>query len=84
MGTGIEAFPCSELNLFVLAIYHDGKLTAAVHATKRGAMEAAVDYLTDEGDGEDGDLEAQFARTQRIIAADGGILEIVASPIFGK
>ena len=76
----------SEGGVLILVVHCDGNLTAAAHATERGAMEAAVDYVEGEGDDDDGEgaLEAQFARAQRLIADDGGLLEIVASPVFGE
>ena len=61
------------------APFVDGKLTAAVHTTERGAKEAAADLLDDE----EGTLEDRFARAQRLVSDEGGIMEIVASPVFG-
>jgi hypothetical protein len=86
-GFGIGAFSESyvEGSVFVLAIYRDGNLTAAVHATERGAMEAAVDYLESERDEDEegGALEDLFLRAQRVISDEGGIIEIIASPVHG-
>ena len=86
-GFGIGAFPESdpEGGVFILAIYRDGSLTASAHATERGAMEAAIDYLADEqGDEEEGGaLEDLFLRVQRIISEEGGALEIIAGPLHG-
>ena len=77
----IGAFPESktEGGVFVLVVYRDGNLTAAVHTTEGGAKEAAVDLLDDE----DGTLEDRFARAQRLVSDEGGVLEIIASPVFG-
>ena len=77
----IGAFPESktEGGVFVLVVYRDGNLTAAVHTTERGAREAAADFLDDEI----GTLENRFARTQRLVSDEGGVMEIVSSPIFG-
>ena len=77
----IGAFPDFniESGVFVLVVYQDGNLTAAVHTTERGAKEAAADLLDDE----DGMLEDRFARAQRLISDEGGVIEIVSSPVFG-
>ena len=87
-GFGIGAFTesHSESSVFVLAVYRDGSLTAAVYATERGAMEAAVEYLESERDEDDegGALEDLFLRAQQVITDDGGIMEIIASPVVGE
>lgn len=69
----------TEGGVFVLVVYRDGNLTAAVHTTERGAREAAADFLIDES----GTLEDRFARAQRLVFDEGGIMEIVSSPVFG-
>ena len=86
-GFGIGNFTKSQADdgVFILAIYHDGNLTAAAYATERGAMEAAVDYLESERDDEDegGSLEDLFRRAQQVITDDGGVMEIIAGPVHG-
>ena len=81
IGSDIGAFPASEAkgSVFVLVLYRDGNLTAAVHTTERGAKEAAADLSDDE----DGTLEDRFARAQRLVSDEGGVMEIVSSPVFG-
>lgn len=76
---GASPEPKIENGVFVLVVYRDGNLTAAVHTTERGAKEAAADLLEDE----DGTQEDRFARAQRLVSDEGGIMEIVASPVFG-
>lgn len=73
-------------SIFILAVYRDGTLTAAAHATERGAMEAAVAYLDEELDagGEDGTLDDRYARAQGIVADEGGVMEIIPSTIFDR
>jgi len=86
-GFGIGAFAKSqdEGGVFILAVYRDGALTAAAYATERGAMEAAVESLEDEQDEDDegGALEDRFARARRFVADEGGIMEVIASPVSG-
>ncbi len=86
-GFGIGTFPKSpdEGGVFILAVYRDGSLTAAAHATERGAMEAAVGYLDDEWDDEEegGALADLFLRAQQLISDEGGVMEIIAGPIYG-
>jgi hypothetical protein len=81
-----RAFPESKIErgVFVLALYRDGHLTAAVHTTEDGAKEAAADLLDDEkNDDEEGStLEVRFAHAQRLISDEGGIMEIIHSPVF--
>ena len=81
VGSDIGAFPESrtERGVFVLVVFRDGNLTAAVHTTERSAKEAADELLGEEG----GTLEDRFARVQSLISDEGGIMEIVHSPIFG-
>jgi len=86
-GFGIGTLPQhqSDSAVFILAVYRDGSLTAAAHASERGAMEAAVDYLEGELDGEEegGALEDQVARVQQYISDEGGLMEIIPSPLYG-
>ena len=81
MGLNIGTSPASEAkgSVFVLVVYRDGNLTAAVHTTEGGAKEAAADLSDDE----DGTLEDRFARAQRLVSDEGGVMEIVSSPVFG-
>ncbi len=71
--------------VFILAVYRDGGVTAAAHATERGAMEAAVEVLADalDDDEERGTLEDLFVRAQAVVADEGGVMEIIHSPIHG-
>ena len=80
MISDIRAFPESqnERGVYVLVVYRDGNLTAAVHTTEGGAKEAAAELLDDEG----GTLEGRFARVQRLISDEGGVMEIIHSPVF--
>ena len=76
----------SNEDVFLLIVSRDGSLTAAAYATERGAMEAAVESLEDE-QVEDEDrilLPDRYARTQSFIADEGGILEIISSPVYGR
>ncbi len=86
-GFGIGKLPQyqSGSDIFILAVYRDGSLTAAAHASERSAMEAAVDYLEGELDDEDegGALEDQVARVQQYLADEGGMMEIIPSPLYG-
>ena len=81
IGSDIGTSPASEAKggVFVLVVYRDGNLTAAVHTTESGAKEAAADLLDDET----GMLEDRFARAQRLVSDEGGVMEIVSSPVFG-
>ena len=81
MGSNIGTSPdfIIESGVFVLVLYRDGNLTAAVHTTEGGAKEAAADLSDDE----DGTLEDRFARAQRLVSDEGGVMEIVSSPVFG-
>ena len=85
-GVGRFSGAHAEGSVFILVVSRDGNLTAAAHATERGAMEAAVDYLSEvrDDDEESGALEDQFARAQQIITEEGGVMEIIASPVFGS
>ena len=69
----------TEGGVFVLVVYRDGNLTAAVHTTESGAKEAAADLL-DDGDGM---LEDRFARAQSRVSDEGGVMQIISSPVFG-
>jgi hypothetical protein len=76
----------SKEDVYLLIVSRDGSLTAAAYATERAAMEAAVESLEDE-QLEDEDrmlLQDRYARTQSFIADEGGILEIISSPVFGR
>lgn len=86
-GFGIGTLPQqqSDSAVFILAVYRDGTLTAAAHASERSAMEAAVDYLEGEMDDEEegGALEDQVARVQQYLADEGGVMEIIPSAVYG-
>ena len=81
VGSDIGAFPESrtERGVFVLVVFRDGNLTAAVHTTERSAKEAADELLGEEG----GTLESRFARVQRLVADEGGVMKVISSPVFG-
>ena len=79
LSIGTSPVAKTEYNVLVLVVYRDGNLTAAVHTTESGAKEAAVDLLDDET----GMLEDRFARAQRLVSDEGGVMEIVSSPVFG-
>ncbi len=72
--------------VFLLVISHEGSLTAAAYATEAGAMDAAFEYLEGEWDPGDerGSLEDRYLRAQEFLAAEGGIMEIIPSPIYGS
>lgn len=82
-GVGTPARP--QDGVFILALFRDGQLTATAHATERGAMEAVGEYLEDNGsdDDEHGALEDRFAQVQQMVTDEGGVMEIIASPIYG-
>lgn len=87
-GFGLGTIPRvqPEDGVFLLVVYRDGGLSAAAHATERGAMAAAAEFLEDDrgdDDDPDGTLEDLFARAQRAVEDDGGIMEIVPSPVHG-
>ncbi len=86
-GFGIGKFAEAQADpgVFILAVYRDGSLTASAHATERGAMGAAGELLDDEGDEDEetGTLEDRFTRVQRLIADEGGVMEIIPGPVFG-
>ena len=71
--------------VFLLVISHEGSLTAAAYATEAGAMDAASEYLEGEWDPGDerGSIEDRFLRAQEFLAAEGGTMEIIPSPIYG-
>ena len=85
-GIGLGRSPGAEVGqeVFVLVAYRDGSLTAAVHTSERRAMEAAIDLLADEGDDHAGGMapEDRFARAQRLVADEGGLVKIISSPVF--
>ena len=82
MGLDIGAFPESktEGGVFVLVVYRDGNLTAAVHTTESGAKEAEMFPLSEnahdslgEAYGEAGDTAAAiqcYERAEGLLAAD--------------
>ena len=83
-GVGTPARP--QDGVFILALYRDGQLTATAHATERGAMEAVGEYLEDNGGGDDderGGAEDRFAQVQQMVSDEGGVMEIIASPVYG-
>lgn len=84
-GTGMPEMQAVG-GVFILAVYRDDGLTATAHETERGAMESAVEYLEDEleAGGEDGTLDDRYARAQGIITDEGGIMEIIHSPIHRR
>ncbi|MDQ2800936.1 MAG: hypothetical protein M3Y13_14990 [Armatimonadota bacterium] len=75
----------AEEGVFILVVSRDGSLTAAAYASERGAIEAAVESLEEEQDEseERATLEDRYRRVQTYIADEGGILEIIPSPIYG-
>lgn len=86
-GFGLMTLPKAqaEEGVFILVVSRDGGLTAAAYASERSAMEAAVESLEEEQDESEewATLEDRYARTQAYVADEGGILEIVPSPIYG-
>ena len=82
MGLNIGTSPASEAkgSVFVLVLYRDGNLTAAVHTTERGAKEAEMFPLSEnahdslgEAYGEAGDTAAAiqcYERAEGLLAAD--------------
>ena len=72
-------------DVFLLVISHEGSLTAAAYATEAGAMDAAFEYLEGEWDPGDerGSAEDRFFRAQEFLSAEGGVMEIIPSPIYG-
>ena len=82
-GVGTTARP--QDGVFILALYRDGQLTATAHVTERGAMEAVGEYLEDNGgdDDERGATEDRFAQVQQMVSDEGGVMEIIASPVYG-
>ena len=72
-------------SVFLLVISHEGSLTAAAYATEAGAMDAAFEYLEGEWDPGDerGSAEDRFFQAQEFIAGEGGVMEIIPSPIYG-
>ena len=88
-GFGIGSFSSSsqEASVFLLVMLRDGTLTAAAYATERGAMAAGAESLDtgrdDDSDLERGTLEDSFARAQQIVTEEGGLMEVIPSPVFG-
>ena len=86
-GFGILTLPQGQAakGVFILVVSRDGSLTAAAYATERGAMEAAVESLEEEQDESEERLalEDRYRRAQAYVADEGGIVEIVLSPIYG-
>ena len=86
-GFGILNLSRPDDGVFLLVTVRDGSLTAAAYATEQGAMAAAVDSLDDERSDDDDDLggplEERFRRVSEKIADEGGIMEIVPSPVYG-
>lgn len=84
-GTSPEKDGASD-GIFLLVISHEGSLTAAAYATEAGAMDAAFEYL--EGEWEPGDErgapEDRYAQAQEFLANQGGVMEIIPSPIYGS
>ena len=75
----------TEDGVFLLVISHEGSLTAAAYATEAGAMDAAFEYLEGEWDPSDerGSPEDRFLQAQEFLANEGGVIEIISSPIYG-
>ena len=71
--------------VFLLVISHEGSLTAAAYATEAGAMSAALDFLEGEWDpgDEGGTPEDLYAQAQEYLTSEGGVMEIIPSPIYG-
>ena len=71
--------------VFLLVISYEGSLTAAAYATEAGAMDAAFEYLEGEWDPGDerGSPEDRFLQAQEFLANEGGVIEIISSPIYG-
>ena len=71
--------------VYLLVISHEGSLTAAAYATEAGAMNAAFEYLEGEWDPGDerGAPEDRFFQAQEFLANEGGVMEIIPSPIYG-
>ncbi len=82
-GFGVGKQQADE-GVFILTIYRDGSLTATAHFTERGAMRAAADLLDDQGDedAEGGTLEDYFLRAQQLLTDEGGLMEIIPSPVY--
>ena len=71
--------------VFLLVISQEGSLTAAAYATEAGAMNAALEFLEGEWDSGDegGTPEDLYAQAQEFLASEGGVMEIIPSPIYG-
>lgn len=86
-GFGIGAFTDAPEagGVFLLVVFRDGTLTAAAYAAERAAMEAGAGFLDEERDEDEegGTLEDRFARAQQIVSDEGGLMEIIPSPVFG-
>ena len=85
-GFGTSPNVKAEDSVFLLVISHEGSLTAAAYATEAGAMEAAFEYLEGEWDPGDerGSAEDRFLQAQEFLANEGGVIEIIPSPIYGS
>ncbi len=84
-GFGTSPDVKDEDGVFLLVISHEGSLTAAAYATEAGAMDAAFEYLEGEWDPGDerGSADDRFLRAQEFLSAEGGVIEIIPSPIHG-
>lgn len=86
-GFGLMTLPKgqAEEGVFILVVSRDGSLTAAAYASERSAMEAAVESLEEEQDEseERATLEDRYTRAQAYVTDEGGMVEIIPSPIFG-
>jgi hypothetical protein len=84
-GFGTSPDAKDDDGVFLLVISHEGSLTAAAYATETGAMDAAFEYLEGEWDPGDerGSLEDRYLRAQEFLSAEGGVMEIIPSPIYG-
>ncbi len=89
-GFGVNPIPKDDGEdgggVFLLVVSHEGSLTAAAYATEMGAMEAAFEYLEGEWDPGDerGAIEDRYLRAQEFLDAQGGVMEIIPSPIYGS
>lgn len=87
-GFGVLNLSKPEDGVFLLVVFRDGALTAAAYATERGAMAAALEAMDDERSDDDDDLggplEERYARIYERIADEGGVMEIIPSPVYGS
>lgn len=71
--------------VYVLVTVVDDAIMAAVHATREGAMTAAVDWVQGEAETRmDGGLDERYEKAQRHVERQGGQMEIVSSPLFSQ